>query len=261
MAGYVRGMTVTRALARPMLAGIFVYGGLDSVRHPERKVPAADEVGRAIARPLGLPEDTETLVRVNGGVQVAAGTLLAVGKLPRVSALALAGSLVPTTLAGHPFWKEQDPQRRAQQQIQLLKNLAMLGGLLLAAVDTAGRPSVPGRTRRVLKQAKGAAEVGGRLPSQVRQRAKRVVVATSESAREAARDAALAAAGAATIKSLRRAKAAVPSHVVSEVVRGTVDRTRQSLRDGALDHLRESAAGIAHETRDRAVQVGAAIAV
>ena len=47
------------------------------------------------------------------------------------SALALAGSLVPTTLAGHRFWEEEDDAARAQQTVQFLKNLAMFGGLLM----------------------------------------------------------------------------------------------------------------------------------
>ena len=47
------------------------------------------------------------------------------------SALALAGSLVPTTLAGHRFWEEEDDAARAQQTFQFLKNLAMFGGLLM----------------------------------------------------------------------------------------------------------------------------------
>lgn len=42
----------------------------------------------------------------------------------------LAGLLVPTTMAGHPFWNESDPPTRAQHRIQFLKNLAMVGRLL-----------------------------------------------------------------------------------------------------------------------------------
>jgi uncharacterized membrane protein YphA (DoxX/SURF4 family) len=51
--------------------------------------------------------------------------------MPRVAALVLAGSLVPTTLAGHRFWEEDDPKTRAAQQLQFLKNTSMLGGLLM----------------------------------------------------------------------------------------------------------------------------------
>jgi uncharacterized membrane protein YphA (DoxX/SURF4 family) len=64
-------------------------------------------------------------------------------------------SLVPTTLAGHPFWHEADQAARAQQRIHFLKNVAMLGGLILAAGDTGGRPSVPWRAKRAVGHAAG----------------------------------------------------------------------------------------------------------
>src|SRR5947208_17090896 len=96
-------MTVSSALARPMLAGIFIFGGIDSVRNPASKEHLAEGVAPKIAEPLGLPTDPVKLVRINGAVQVTAGTLLAFGKLPRLSATALALSLLPTTWAGHRF--------------------------------------------------------------------------------------------------------------------------------------------------------------
>ena len=47
----------------------------------------------------------------------------------------MAASLIPTTLAGHRFWEETDPKSKAAQRIQFLKNIAMLGGLLLITTD------------------------------------------------------------------------------------------------------------------------------
>jgi putative oxidoreductase len=141
-------MTLVRRLARPCLASMFVVGGLDALRNSASKVPAADPIAPAIAKKLPyLPEDTETLVKINGAVQVGAGLLLATGRFPRLSSALLAGSLVPTTLAGHRFWEEQDDARRAQQRIHFFKNLSMLGGLMLASVDTEGRPGLAWRTQ------------------------------------------------------------------------------------------------------------------
>jgi uncharacterized membrane protein YphA (DoxX/SURF4 family) len=147
-------MTVVRRLARPCLAAMFVTGGLDSLRHPEPKVPAADPIGPRIAAKLPyLPQDPEQLVRINGAVQVGAGLMLALGRFPRLSSALLAGSLVPTTLAGHRFWEEQDDARRAQQRIHFFKNLSMLGGLMLAAVDTEGRPGLAWRAQHAAHHA------------------------------------------------------------------------------------------------------------
>ena len=79
--------------------------------------------------------DDELIVRGNGAVQVVGGALLASGTLPRLAALALAGSMIPTTVAGHAFWKVDDPVARKLQRIQFHKNMAMIGGLLFAVID------------------------------------------------------------------------------------------------------------------------------
>lgn len=143
-------MALTRRIARPLLASIFVVGGLDALRNPTGKSRKA----RAVTEPLRehVPAtsdlDTETLIRINGGVQVGAGIMLAVGKLRRVACLALMGSIVPTSYAGHRFWEETDVAARAQQRMHFVKNLGLLGGLILAAADTEGEPSLGWRARR-----------------------------------------------------------------------------------------------------------------
>src|SRR3954452_11797248 len=162
-------MTLIRLIARPMLASMFVMGGVDSLRHASGKVSKAEKVtgqvptlAQKIAPGLPVPTDPATLIRINGGVQVLAGLALATGRMPRLSALALAASLAPTTYAGHPFWEEKDPAARATQRTQFLKNVSMLGGLLLAGVDTEGKPGVAWRTRRaardVLREARHLAK-------------------------------------------------------------------------------------------------------
>ncbi len=143
-------MTVVRRLARPMLAAVFISGGFDSLRNPASKVPAASGVAPSIAAKVPyLPEDTEQLVRINGAAQVGAGLLLSLGRLPRLSSVVLALSIIPTTLAGHRFWEEDDATTRKQQRLHFLKNLGLLGGLLLAAVDTEGRPGIAWRAQHV----------------------------------------------------------------------------------------------------------------
>ena len=141
-------MDLLRRAARPMLASIFISGGIDTLRNPESDTEVAGDVATDIAdaAPVDLPDDPETLVKIDAGVKIAGGLLLASGgRLARIGALACAASLVPTTWAAHRFWEIDDPQERAQQQIHFLKNLSMLGGLLIAAADTGGRPSIPWR--------------------------------------------------------------------------------------------------------------------
>jgi uncharacterized membrane protein YphA (DoxX/SURF4 family) len=138
-----------------MLASIFVIQGLETLRHPEVVAPRAERVVKQMSDTVSaLPGEPEQAVRINGAIQLAAGTMLGLGWFPRLSALALAGTLVPTTLAGHPYWEEKDPAARKQQQIHFLKNVTMLGGLLIAAADTDGSPSLAWRRRRAARAAR-----------------------------------------------------------------------------------------------------------
>lgn len=143
-----------------MLGSIFVIQGYETWRRPERVTPAAEPVVRPVRdRVPGVPSETEQAVRLNGAVQAVAGSMLAAGWFPRLSALALAGTLVPTTLAGHRFWEVADKQERAQQRIHFLKNLTMMGGLLIAAADTGGSPSLAWRGRHAARTARREASL------------------------------------------------------------------------------------------------------
>lgn len=150
-------MTLTRRLARPMLAATFISGGINTLRNPAPRVALAEPVTTKLAGRLPLPEDTEQLVKINAAVQVGAGVLLATGRVPRLAATALAASVVPTTLAGHRFWELDDPAKRVQQQTHFFKNVGLLGGLILAMVDTEGAPSLRWRARRAAKRTKTVA--------------------------------------------------------------------------------------------------------
>ena len=149
-------MALSRRLARPMLAAIFVSSGIDVLRNPDPRAKLAAPVAKRIADalPVRLPEDPVQLVQIDAVVKVVGGLMLGTGRAPRVAALALAGSLVPSTFAAHRFWEYDDPAQKANQRIHFLKNVGLLGGLLLAAVDTEGRPSVGWRARRAAHDAK-----------------------------------------------------------------------------------------------------------
>ena len=158
-------MKPVRSLARVMLSGIFVVSGARNLRNAERLAPAAKPVTDRVA-PLiqglhpRIPTDAETLIRANAATQLVGGLMLATGRFTRPAALVLAGTLLPTTAAGHPFWNNDDPTERNNNQVHFLKNLGLLGGLLLAAADTEGRPGLRWRaghridhSRRSVKRA------------------------------------------------------------------------------------------------------------
>jgi putative oxidoreductase len=152
-----------RSIARSLLASMFIVGGLDALRRPKQLAPVAEDVAEPVAEQAGIDTSTENLVKINGAVQLGGGAMLALGVLPRPAALALAGTLVPTTLAAHRFWEEEGEARTAQM-IHFLKNAGLLGGLLLAALDTGGRPSVFWSTKQA---ASGAADAVGTTATRV----------------------------------------------------------------------------------------------
>lgn len=111
---------------RLLLSGIFIIGGWGAMSEPggrPKKVAAA-----------GIPQPEKAVV-LNGALMVLAGFLLCLGIAPRVAAALLVGSMIPTTIVGHPFWKEEPGPAREQQLIQFLKNLGLIGGLLMVVIE------------------------------------------------------------------------------------------------------------------------------
>lgn len=171
-------MTIVRRLARPMLASVFVVQGAATVRNPGPQAARAHPVIQRVSAMFPqLPQDPEQLVRLNAAVHIVAGSTLALGILPRLSATALAATMVPTTFGGHRFWQEDDPAGRKRQRIEFLKNVGLLGGLLLAAVDTEGRPSVAYRAEHASRRARRTAKKKAR-------QARKATAATVEAVRE-----------------------------------------------------------------------------
>lgn len=160
-------MTMVRLLARPMLAAPFVMRGVQAFLDPDPMVPGSEPIAAKVAPLLQkispkAPSDTRTLVRMNSAIQVGAGSALAAGVAPRLSATVLAASLVPATLAEHPFWTMQDKVARREHRGAFLTDLGLLGGLLVAAVDTEGKPGMPWRAKRAARDAERSARTAKR---------------------------------------------------------------------------------------------------
>ncbi|MCG7581320.1 DoxX family protein [Mycolicibacterium sp. OfavD-34-C] len=142
-----------RRVARPMLSAVFISRGVESLRSPK---PAADATRQTLdglsklPDPVGtnVPSDAETVAKVNAAVQIGGGLLLATGKFPRIASIALAASVVPGSLGGNAFWNQSDPQRKSEERKAFITDISLLGGLIIAAVDTEGKPSLGWRGRR-----------------------------------------------------------------------------------------------------------------
>ncbi|OFT94167.1 DoxX family protein [Brevibacterium sp. HMSC24B04] len=122
---------LARTAGRLAIAPLFVVNGLAAAKAPgPRPQMAASTLETMREYVPAIPNDDELVVRINGGIQAAAGLTLGLGLFPKASAAVLAGSLIPTTLAGHAFWKEEDEGQKAAHKTQFYKNAAIVGGLL-----------------------------------------------------------------------------------------------------------------------------------
>jgi uncharacterized membrane protein YphA (DoxX/SURF4 family) len=156
-----------RRIARPLLSAVFIGQGAETLWNPKVAAKAAEPTMaalRTLPDPVAtkVPGNPETGARINAAIQVAGGVLLATGKMPRVASAVLAVTVIPGSLGAHLFWKETDPERKAQKRRDFLTDLSLLGGLVIASADTAGRPSLGWRGRRAAGRISGA--VSAALP-------------------------------------------------------------------------------------------------
>ncbi len=139
-------MNLLRMVARPLLAAPFIADGWSALRHPDEHVAKA----RTAVGPLldtvpvlrDLDEDTLTLAtRVTGALTIGAAVALATGHKPRTAATVLTVIAVPMALINHPVWAASSTEERAESTRGLRMRAALVGGMILAAVDREGRPS------------------------------------------------------------------------------------------------------------------------
>lgn len=150
-------MALSRRVARPLLSSAFLVGSIQVLKDPR---PAAEEirphVDRLVSTAQGagvpLPQDPMLLARIGAAVQLGAAGALALGKAPRLSAVVLGATLAPTLASGLGAGASNRDLSHAA------RSASLLGGLLLASVDTEGRPGLAWRARRAAADARRQAK-------------------------------------------------------------------------------------------------------
>ena len=116
---------------RILIAVVFLLNGFGVVH---QSIPARELTER------GAPANLVPLIMLTGrALEVIAGFALALGILPRRSAITLFVFLVPATFVSHFFWLAAGTPAFQGQLINFCKNTAILGGLLFIA-GTQGQP-------------------------------------------------------------------------------------------------------------------------
>jgi putative oxidoreductase len=111
-------------VGRVLLGALFVVGGLSHFGELARISGAMGE--------RGVPFPRATLL-VGTLWQIAFGALLTVGMLTTVAALALAAFVIAATVMMLNFWDLPHGQQREGAYRAFQTNIAVLGGLLIAA--------------------------------------------------------------------------------------------------------------------------------
>lgn len=147
-----------RKFARPMLASVFIWDGVDTLRNTSEHVADTESVLKRLRKVLPreyagyIPNDPELVTRALGGAKTAAGTSLALGKAPRTSAAVLALAHVPN-LVGNTFWTADSKEEKEAQRNGFITNTALLGALAIVTQDTEGKPSVRWRAAKASERA------------------------------------------------------------------------------------------------------------
>jgi putative oxidoreductase len=131
----------TAFLGRVLLSAIFLLSGFAKLTDPMGT--AAYMTG------AGIP-NAQTLAIVVGLAEVLGGVAVLSGFLTRLGALGLFIYLIPTTLLFHGFWQFEGVEMKVQMA-SFMKNLAIMGGLLLLVAHGPGRNSVDAKLRRPLQ--------------------------------------------------------------------------------------------------------------
>jgi putative oxidoreductase len=122
----------TALVARILLSGMFIYSGFG-------KIGGFDGLVGYIAS-KGMP--WPPLMGVGAIVaELGGGLLLLIGWKARWAALAIFLFLIPTTLVFHPFWGIP-PEQVMAQQINFMKNVTIMGGMLMVWAFGPGRLSL-----------------------------------------------------------------------------------------------------------------------
>jgi putative oxidoreductase len=131
-------MDAALAIGRIVLVIIFIFSGLGKL------MDVSGTAAYIASKGLPLPQ----LGAVGAGVgELLCGLAIAIGWQTRLAAVGLILFTAAAAFFFHDFWNLPAGDERADQMIHAMKNLSIIGGLIVLAVAGAGRFSVDGRSR------------------------------------------------------------------------------------------------------------------
>ena len=189
-------MSIVRTLARPLLAAGFVAAGVERLRNADQTAqqltPTLKRLGTAVPSAAGLAENPAAVARVLGATQLGAAAMLGLGKFSRLAGLVLAATAGVNTLVEYRNGDATTAEGRKERRTQLLKNMSLIGGVLLAAVDTNGRPGLAWRAEHLVsdtqRSVRAMGKDAGRRSRKVTKQTRKQLAKADRAVRSAASD-------------------------------------------------------------------------
>ncbi len=121
-------------IGRLFLSFIFIYEGLDSILYFRKT--------KEVMTSYGITFQQDLLLIGSIILLMVGGLLLLIGYRSSFGSVLLLMYYIPVTLIVHSFWNDPDEMERRLQAIMFMKNLAIIGGLLMVYVNGSGKYSI-----------------------------------------------------------------------------------------------------------------------
>lgn len=121
-------------LARALISTIFLWDAFDSIRHFDSTLVKMGHFGMNW-NPHFLLYSSILLLSVGG-------LMLLLGYRTGLASFLLLAYWVPVTFVVHPFWTFSGDYTQRIESIEFMKNIAIMGGLLMVVVNGSGKYSI-----------------------------------------------------------------------------------------------------------------------
>lgn len=115
-------MEIAFLIGKLLFGGYFIMNGIN---HFKNKGYLA---GYAQSKHIPSPEFA---VLLSGAILLVSGVCVIIELFAPIALLALVGFLIVVSFTMHNFWKIEDKQAKAMEQIQFMKNMALVGACLM----------------------------------------------------------------------------------------------------------------------------------